>query len=174
MPLTKAKKIEILGDLKEKLVNSKAVIFTDYSGVAVVDLHDLRKKLRVSRATFKVTKNTLLKKALSENSLEIDEKIFTKPLAVSFDEHDEVVSSKIISEKAKETEKLEILGGIINGEFVGTEKITELAKMPSREELYAKVVGTIAAPISRFVNVLAGNLRGLVNVLNQYKESKNN
>lgn len=174
MPLKKEQKIKLLTDLKEKIANSKAIVFTDFRGVQVVDLQDLRKKLRDSKIELKIVKNTLLKKALDDNNLKIDEEFLTKPLALSFDVEDEVRSSKIICEKSTEVEKLEILGGIINGEFVGADKISELAKMPSREELYTKVVGSIASPISGFLNVLTGNLRGLINVLNQYKESKNN
>lgn len=172
MPLCKEEKIKLISYYQEKITNAKAIVFTDYSGVKVVDLQDLRKKFHALEIEFRITKNTLLKKALNNAGIEIDESIFSRQLAASFDSIDEIAASKIISDKLKELENLKILGGIINGEFVGPEKILELAKLPSREELYAKVVGSIAAPISGLVNVLVGNLRGLINVLNQYKESK--
>lgn len=172
MALSKEKKQKMLTGVTESLKNMKTCVLSDFSNVKVSDIQDLRKKLRETNAYMRVVKNTLFKKALDANKLKIDETVLTKPLAIAFDENDEVNPAKIIYEKTKEVENLNILGAIVNGEFFGPEKVSELAKMPSREQLYAKVVGSIGAPISGMVNVLAGNLRGLVSVLNQYKEQK--
>lgn len=170
MALSKNKKQQMLDEVTQSLENVKTCVFSDYSNVKVSDMQDLRKKLRESNAYLKVVKNTLFKKALDKNNLKVDEEVLSKPLAIAFDENDEVNPAKIVYEKTKEVENLNILGAIVNGEFFGPEKVNELAKMPSREELYAKVVGSIGAPISGFVNVLSGNLRGLINVLNARKE----
>ncbi len=170
MALSKEKKQEMLKNITENLKNVKTCVLSDYSNVQVSKMQDLRKKLRESNAYLRVVKNTLFKKALDENKLKVDPEVLTKPLAIAFDENDEVNPARLMYEKSKEVENLNILGALVNGEFFGPEKVTELAKMPSREQLYARVVGSIGAPISGFVNVLAGNIRGLVNVLNARKE----
>lgn len=170
MALSKDKKKKMLVEIQEGLKNAKTCVLSDYSKVEVSDIQDVRKKLRESKAYMKVVKNTLFKKALDDNKLKVEDEVLTKPLAIAFDENDEVNPAKIMYEKAKEVENLNILGALVNGEFFGPEKVSELAKMPSREELYAKVVGSIGAPISGLVNVLAGNMRGLINVLNARKE----
>jgi len=170
MALTKSKKQEMLSGIKESLKNSKACIIADASSVKVADMQDVRKKLRENNAYMKVLKNTLFKKALKDHGLELDEDILTRPLAVAFDENDEVSPAKILYEKAKEIENLNILGAIIGKEFFDTSKVNELAQLPAKEELYAKLVGSINSPITGFVNVLAGNMRGLVNVLRGRKE----
>jgi len=172
MAHTKEAKKQMLSDLKEKLANSKAAIFTDYAGTKVSKMQELRKELRENKIILKVTKNALLRKALKENNLTIEESILDKSLAVAFDNNDEVNPAKIIFNKAKETETIKILGALINKEFFDEQKTKALAQMPSREQLYAQMVGSIKAPITGIVNVLAGNLRGLVSVLNQYKEQK--
>ncbi|MBI3290784.1 50S ribosomal protein L10 [Candidatus Falkowbacteria bacterium] len=101
-----------------------------------------------------------------------DPKTFNKGVATVFGYEDEVAPARVIQTFAKNHEALNTVGGILEGRFVGPEKIIELSRLPSRDELLAKVVGSINAPISGFVNVLAGNLRGLVGVLSAIKDSK--
>ncbi len=156
--------------LDENFKAKKAVI-VDYQGLSVFEMEELRNLLEKSDIQFSVVKNSLAKLALKNSGIEIESEILTKPLAVAFSD-DEVTPSKEIKNYSKAHEKLEILGGIIDKEFVPTATINSLALLPSREELYAKLVGSIAAPISGLVNVLSGNMRGLINVLSQYQVSK--
>ena len=109
---------------------------------------------------------------LKNKSIKIDESVLDKQTALAFGYEDEVEPNRIVYQFKKENDKLEILGAIVDHEFVDAESVKSLALMPSREELYAKVVGSIAAPISGFINVLTGNLRGLVSVLKQYQEQE--
>lgn len=172
MLLTRDKKKEIIEQLKDRLERAKSVVFTDYQGLKVSELQSLKDRLREKGIDYKVVKNTLVKIALKDKNLKIDETILDKPTAVAFGYTDEVEPNKIVYKFSKENEKLEILGGIVNKEFMDVSKVKSLALLPSREELYAKVVGSIAAPLSGFINVLQGNLRGLVSVLKQYSEQK--
>jgi len=172
MVLTKDQKKNLIDGIQNRVVKSKTLVFTNYQGLKVKDLNILRKKLKEKGIEYKVIKNTLARLVFKNNDLKIEDTILDKPAAVAFGYKDEVEPSKIIHEFAKTNNKLEILGGIVNGEFMDVAAIKALALLPSREELYAKVVGSIAAPISGFVNVMSGNLRGLVSVLKQYQEKK--
>ncbi len=170
MAKTKEQKNKLIDYLRVNLAEKKAAIIIDYKGLTVKELEALRNKLGDLGIKFSVTKNTMLKIALSDQKLEIDNEILNRPIAITFGD-DEVVVSKEMAATAKELEAMEILGGIIDRKIVDSETISRLSLLPGREELYAKLVGTFNAPINGVVNVLAASIRGLVNVLNNYKES---
>lgn len=169
MAKTKEQKIQIINNLKNKLARKKAIVLLNFKGLKVEESEELRKLLREKQIDLTVTKNTLLKIILNEKGITVAHDILSQPLALAFSYDDEVVISKEIFLFAKEHEVLGILGGILDEGFVSAEVIEKLAKLPSREELLAKAVGSIASPLSGLVNVLSGNIRGLVNVLMQYK-----
>ncbi|MCX6809502.1 MAG: 50S ribosomal protein L10 [Candidatus Berkelbacteria bacterium] len=171
MLLTKAKKEQLLADLKGLFSESPASIASDYSGLQANEITELRKKMKEGGIRVIVTKNTLVKKALNDLKIEFDETILDKPVFFAFGE-DEVEVAKGLREFSKEHEKLEVLGGIVRGEALDKSKISALALLPGREDLQGKLVGILAAPAYGFVNVLHGNIRGLVNVLGQVKEQK--
>ena len=170
MAKSRAQKEMMLKALDENFKAKKAVI-VDFQGLSVKEMEELRNLLEQKGVEFGVLKNTLAKIALKNSNITIDNNILTKPLAMAFSD-DEVAPSKEIKDYSKEHEALEILGGIIEKEFVPVATINSLALLPSREELYTRLIGSIAAPISGLANALAGNLRGLVSVLKQYQESK--
>ena len=172
MAKTREQKEVLVKDLNERLEKMKAAVLVNYRGISVPQIQDLRKKLHEKGADFAIAKNRLFKIALKDQKIECPEEIFKGPLAISFGYEDEVAPSKIIKEFAKENELPEIVGGFFEGEFVPKETIEELAKLPSHEELLAKFVYVINAPVSGFVNVLRGNMTGLINTLNQIKEGK--
>lgn len=174
MTLTKEQKKNLIDGLSERLTRAKAVVFTNYQGLKVKDLNLLRKQLKEKNIEYKIIKNTLVKKTLAEKNIKYDESILDQPAAIAFGYDDEVEPNRIIYRFSKLNEKLGILGAVIDQKFVDAETVKSLAVLPSKEELYAKVVGSIAAPISGFVNVLSGNLRGLVSVLRQYHDQKSN
>ena len=171
MAKTRSQKEEQLVKLNDQFGSKKAV-FVDYQGLSVKEIENLRNSLEEKGISFNVVKNTLVKIALKDFGVAVEDDLLKKPVAIAFSD-DEVAPSKEIKNFTKIHEKLEILGGVIEKQFVPASTINTLALLPSREELYAKVVGSIAAPISGLVNVMAGNIRGLVSVLNQYKESRN-
>jgi len=137
------------------------------------EIEELRGKCIEEGVGYSVAKKTLLNIALEKAGIkDIDTKSIEGSLATVFGMEDEVAPAKILAEFAKDHEALEIKGGILEGKLAPAEEIIKLSKLPSKAELYAKVVGSINAPVSGFVNVLAGNLRGLVYALNAIKESK--
>jgi len=172
MAKTRVQKDVMINALNEKIQNMKSAVFVDYKGMKVKDITTLRRNLRDNKVEFNVAKTTLLKIALGKNNIEVDPELLKKPLAVAFAMEDEVAPAKEISKFAKTNEAIEILAGILEQKQISANQVKQLAALPSKEELYAKVVGSIASPLSGMVNVLAGNLRGLVNVLNAYKDTK--
>jgi large subunit ribosomal protein L10 len=173
MPLSKEKKQQFVADVADKLTRSKAVVFTDYRGLTVEEIEEVRNNLRQKGIEYKVIKNTLFLRALDEAKISIDTSDFEgHPIAAAFAFDDEVEPAKITCDYAKKNEKLEILGGILEGKEMNAITIKSLAKLPGRDELYAKIVGSLASPLSGTVNVLAANIRNLVNVLNNYNESR--
>lgn len=173
MAKTRTKKEEIVSKLDEQIRNAKAAVIVSYRGLKVSETEELRNLLRSKGASFNVTKNTLVKISLTKQGIEFDEKIFDYPVAIAFTDADEVMPAKEIDLFAKKHEAVQILGGILENKMIDAEMVKKLATLPSREELLARVVGSISAPLSGMVNVMAGNLRGLVNVLNSYKEKIN-
>lgn len=171
MVLTKEKKTELLGTLKTLFSESGASIASDYSGLSNKELTELRKSMKEKGIRLVVTKNTLARKVIKELNLDIDDEILDKPVIFAFGE-DEVETAKSLSAFAKEHDKLEVLGGIVQGEIANKSKVTILALLPGRAELEAKLVGILAAPTYGLVNVLHGNIRGLASVLSQIKDNK--
>lgn len=169
---TKAQKKELVKDLAQKIKESKSVVFADFKGVKVKDLTELKKELRKEGISFKVLKKTLINIALKEAGVEASTKEMEGQVAISTSPKDEVAPAKIISKFSKANENIKILGGVLESKSMTIEEVKSLAMLPSKEELLGKLVGTIQAPISGFANVLAGNIRGLVQVLKGIGESK--
>jgi large subunit ribosomal protein L10 len=167
---TREQKKQLVKDLAQKAKASKSVVFADFKGVKVKDLTELKKELRKENADFRVLKKTLINIAFKEAGIEVDTKEMEGQVAVSISESDEVAPAKIIDKFSKKNENLKILGGILDKKLMSIEEIKALAKLPSKEELLAKLVYTIKAPVSGLVNVCAGNLRGLVQVLKAISE----
>jgi len=173
MAITRKEKEELVSQIKETIQNSKSIVFTDYRGLNVEEMTELRADLRQKGITLKVMKQTLLEIAAREAGANIDmTQIKNHPVAIAFGA-DEVEPAKAIYEYSKKNDKLEMVGGAINGKVATIEEIKALAMMPSREEMYGRIVGSLASPLRGIANVLQGNLRGLVSVLAQYQESKN-
>lgn len=172
MLLKRADKENLIKEMGDSLASAKTVVFVNYQGLKVTEIQDLKKNLRELGIGFQITKNTLLKIALKQQNITIDETLLDQPVAAVWGLTDEVVPAKKTVEFGKTAEKLEIIGGIVNGQFADAQTIKQLAALPGRDELYAKLVGTLNAPMSRLVNALQGNLRSLVYILKQYHESK--
>ncbi len=170
MAKTKEEKQKALDKLKENLEKQKALILIDYSGLKADDIFDLRERLKESDCSLIVAKKTLVKMAFKEKKIEIEDKSLEGQLALVFGFKDEVLPAKISYNFSRENENLKILGGFVENKFKTVDEINILAKIPSKEELYAKVVGSISAPISNFVKVLQGNIRNFVYILSIIKK----
>ncbi len=171
MTQTKEQKKSIVDALAEKLKESKAAVFSDFKGLMVKDMMTLRKELRKEGADLKVAKKTLINLAFKKAGIEVDAKKMEGQLAIATSE-DEVAAAKLIATASKNNENLKILGGLLGKKEISADEVKALAKLPSKQELLAKLIGTINAPTSSFVNVLAGNIRGFVQVLKAVSEKK--
>jgi large subunit ribosomal protein L10 len=173
MPKTRQQKQEILKSLKETLDQAKSAILASFSNIAVSDQEDIRSRLRDSKTSFSVFKKTLLKKVLQEKKISI-EKIddWIGNIALATNLEDQVAPAKILTELSKSLEGLEIKAGLLEGKIIGMDQVKALASLPSKEELIAKLIGSIRSPLYGFVNVLQGNQRGLVSVLSQIRNKK--
>lgn len=169
MAITKAQKQKIIEDLKDKIAKQKAMVLVGITGLKVKDISELRKKLKAVNGNLKVAKKTLIEKAFKENNLEFDKKRYKEEIALAFGFQDEILPAKTVYQVSKENEKLKILGGFLERKFKEAGEIITLAQLPTKEELWAKLVGSIASPISGLANVLQGNIKGLMHVLSKIK-----
>ena len=170
MALTKEKKQKIIKDLKEKITKQKVIIFVDFKGLKVRDLFDLRKKLKKVDSQFLVAKKTLMGIVFKEKKMEIGSEKFEGQPAIIFGFQNEMSPLKAAFQFSQENKNLKILGGYFEGKFREAIDIITLAQLPSREELLARLIGGISAPISSFINVLQGNIKGLIYALSAIKK----
>ena len=151
------------------------MVFAGFNAFGVKDNENLRDKLREAGNEYYVAKKTLMNLALKENKLDINVRDFDGKVAAIFSYEDEVSPAKVLGTFRKDKDKegrIFFLGGILEGKLLSQKEVEALSELPSKPELYARLVGSINAPISGFVNALAGNLRNLVNVLKAIEEKK--
>ena len=174
MPKTKEQKRTILKELGEKIAKAKSIVFTKFNGLTVKENEDLRAKLLKENTEYYVAKKTLFHLAFKDKAITgLNVKKFGGQVAAVFGYADEVAPAKIVDQFKKDKEgKIEFIGGVLENKFIDAAAVAGLAKLPSKLELYAKLVGSINAPVSGLVNVLAGNIRNLVQVLKAVSEKK--
>lgn len=173
MAKTREQKEQAVASLSEAFSASKLAVLTDYRGMDVPSISQLRSNLREAGIPYTVAKNTLVKIALANTDKKVeDTSALVGPVAIAFGP-DEVEAARIVYEYAKTNSALEILGAIDEtGNVLSKEDVEALAKLPSRDQLIAQVVGTVAAPLSGFVRVLNGNVSGLVYALQAVADKK--
>lgn len=165
-------KQKVVKDIEQKLQEATLVVFTDFRGLTVEEMTRLRDRLRMPGVQYKVLKNTMTRFALRNLGHDDIAESIEGPNAVLFSKEDPVAPAKVLFDFIKETKKLEVKGGILQGKLVPADKVKNLADLPPREVLVAQVLGTMQAPIQGFVNVLNANITGLVRALDQIKEQK--
>ena len=173
MPKTKQQKLETINSLGEGLKVAKAVVFANFQGLKVSEAEELRRECRKNDIKVVAAKKTLVKRACEDLGLkDIDPKVFAGGVATFMALGDEISAARVVNNFAKTHDILKIFGGVMDGKFVDVSVVKSLANLPSKQELLARLVGSLNAPVSGFVNVLAGNLRGLVGVLNNIAKAK--
>ncbi len=166
MPKSKQQKEQDLKELTEQIKSSKSVVFSEYRGTSVKDIDKFRKTLKAENVSSKVYKLTLVKLALEANGIALPSLDYKTPVILSWSSEEETTPARLIKGLGKDIPTIKILSGVFDNQLVGREQILVLASLPSKQELRAQLVGIINAPLAGLVNVLAGNLRGLLNVLN--------
>ncbi len=168
MAKSREQKEQSVTQLVEDLGKIKLAVLTDYRGLTVAELDELRDQLSAEAIPYRVTKNTLLKLAAKQTGAlkEMDADAFQGPLAIAFGYDDEVAAARLIYNFGKTHEALEITGALTgDGEYLEPAQVKALAVLPTKDQLLGQLVATISAPIQGFNRVLSGNLSGLINVL---------
>jgi len=171
---TKAFKNEKVQNYSEHFKNAKVAIVADYRGLTVEEITKLRRNLQAKEGDLTVTKNTLCKIAAKGTNFEAIGELLSGPTAVAFGFGDEVGAAKVLSDFIKETQKCEIKGAVLDGKVLNADDAKALAKLPSKEELYAKILGSINSPASGIVYTVNGVMSALVRAINAVKEQKSN
>jgi large subunit ribosomal protein L10 len=173
MPKTRKEKETIVKNLAEKLGKTKSVVLTNYQGLTVNQIQELKKEMEKTKAEYAVVKNTLFLLALDKSKLSgVKIENLTGPLALGFGFEDEVSAAKNIYNFARKNKLPKILSGILENRLLTKEETVALAQLPTKDELIAKTVYTISAPLSSFIQVLSANLRNFVYVLNAIKDDR--
>ena len=163
-------KKQLVEELKGKISAAKSIVIVDYKGLSVFEDTELRKTLRAANVEYRVLKNRLMQKAFNELGYTDFDEALNGPTAVAFANGDPVAPAKILLESADKTKKITIKCGMVDGTYITTDGVKELATLPPKEVLLAKLLGTLEAPISGLARVLNETIAGLARVLNQIAE----
>ncbi|MET3616858.1 large subunit ribosomal protein L10 [Peptoniphilus olsenii] len=162
----------LVDEIKENIQGAQSIVLLNYRGLNVEEVTELRAKYREANVSYKVYKNTMMRRAFNELGYKNLDEIFKGPSAIAFGKEDPASAAKISAEFAKEHEALEIKSGIVDGKVLSLEEVDALAKLPSKEVLIAQVLGGLNAPIQGLANVLNGSIRSLAIVLQQIAEKQ--
>jgi large subunit ribosomal protein L10 len=156
-------KVELVSELRELVGQTKAAILTDYRGLSVAELTDLRKKLREVDAEYRVVKNTLFKLAAGD-SMPISEmsEHLSGPTAIGFAKSDPVAVAKILLDYARDHKAMSVKAGVMDGRVLSPAQVEALSKTPPRDVLLSMMLGSLQSPISGFVGTLSGILSNFV------------
>ncbi len=168
-----AKKV-VVEDIKERIQNAKSVVLVKFSGLTVAEDTELRREFRKNNVEYKVLKNTLIRRAFNDMGITDFDEDLNGPTSVAFGT-DETGAAKVIVDAAKKyQDKVSVKSAFVDGGKVDEKGVKALASMPSKEELVAKMLGSLNAPIANFVGVLSAMPRSLVIALNAVAEKKAN
>jgi large subunit ribosomal protein L10 len=170
LAITRKKKEELLAGYLEQIKGSEAIIITDYRGLSVPDLQELRNKIREAEGSYFVVKNTLARRALDEAGLPKIDDLMTGPVGMGFCTNNVPGVAKAITDFAKTHEQLAVKGGLMGSTVIDEAAVKSLASLPSLDVLRGQLLGLINAPASQLVGVVSGGVRQLVNVVNAYSE----
>ncbi len=174
MALSKDKKNSVVAETASLLASSKLTVVAAYQGTPVKALQSLRRQARDNGTQVQVIKNRLVIKALehNESTAQTDSSALEGMLLYAFNAEDEVAPAQALATFAKTQPTIKFVGGITaDGTFISADDVNALASLPSKDQLRGMLTGTIKAPLSGFVNVLSGNLRGVLNALTARAES---
>lgn len=170
MAITKNKKQQMVADYVERMSNSQALILTDYRGLTVAELTELRRKLREENGTFQVVKNTLFKLALEQLGKPIPTEHLEGTVAVGYCMAEVPPVAKALKDFARQSDALRIRGAILGTNILGVDAVQNLADLPPREVLLAQLLGAVQGPASSMVSTITAPLRELVQVLHARSE----
>lgn len=169
---TKAFKNEKMEMLKEKISKAKVAIVTENKGLSVDQITDLRRQLQKENGDYTVIKNTLAKLVIEGTEFEGISDMLQGPIVLALGYEDQVAPAKVIAKFIKTNENVVIKGGVVDGSVMDEKEVNELAKLPSKEELYAKILGSVNSPASGIVMSMNAVMSGLVRAMDQVAKQK--
>ena len=168
----RTEKATTISELCEKLGAARSAILTDFRGLSVAEITELRTLLRKSAVEYTVVKNTLAKIAVKDSGLAGLAAYLEGPTAIAISREDPMAASRVLSSWSKTRQTFIGKGGMVEGQLIGSAEVAALAALPPREALLARMAGAFQAPLQALANVLAGPLRALASVLDQVRAQK--
>jgi large subunit ribosomal protein L10 len=164
------RKVEQVDQLTAKLRNAKVAVLTDYRGLTVAQMEDLRNKLRAAEVEFRVVKNTMARRAAAESGNDALQSELKGPIGIAFGYDDLGTPAKLLADWVRATRlKLEIVGGLVEGRVFGPAQVRQLADLPPREVLLAQLLGTLQSPVGQLVATVQAPVQQLVGLLEARK-----
>ena len=168
----RTEKATTIAELRQTLGSARSAVLTDFRGLTVAEITELRTLLRKSAVEYTVVKNTLAKIAVKDTNLAGLATYLTGPTAIAISREDPTAASRLLSSWSKNRPTFSVKGGLVEGQLVGPAEIAALANLPSRAVLLARMAGAFQAPLQGLANVLAGPMRALASVLDQVRAQK--
>jgi large subunit ribosomal protein L10 len=159
--MNKEEKTAVVEEIAEQIKSAEAIFAVDYRGISVAQAADLRTRLRDADARFRVVKNSLSERAADQAGADVLKPMLVGPTALTFVKGDAALAAKALNDVARQLQRLDFKGGLMNGAALSADDVRSIARLPSREVLNAQLVGTIAAPISGLVRTLNALIAGL-------------
>ena len=169
---TKAFKQDKVSQIRENIDKAQVAIVTEYKGYSVEEITNLRRALQKEGGDYMVTKNTLAKLAIKDTPYEVLTETLKGPIAIAFGFEDQVAPAKALSKFIKDTKKGEIIAAAMDGKLLSANEAKALATIPSKEEIYAKMLGCINSPATGIAGCVNGVMSALVRAIDQVREQK--